>query len=130
MDSTEERKFVNLCIKKENQERLIFELQSKKHREKALSRLSHSPESMLNERFVKTTALNFKSFIEAFNIDTTYCYIITPDLCDGLSCSLTTALECFEKTQMLMILFNNDFAVIKEEVECGAPNIWFAKLTK
>ena len=128
MDATIERNFVNLCIKKENQERLIFELQSKKHREKALSRLSHSPESILNEHFVKTTALDLKFFVQEFNNNTTSCYIITSDLYDGLSCTLTTALECFEKTQMVMILFNNYFAAVKEEVEGGTPNIWFTKL--
>ena len=54
MDFSIENKFVKEYIKKEYQERLLFELQSKKHREKAIARFAHSSETILKDCFRKS----------------------------------------------------------------------------
>ena len=53
MDFSIENDFVKRAIKKDYQERIIFELQSQKYREKAIDRLSHSPETILKDVFTE-----------------------------------------------------------------------------
>ena len=55
MDFDIEIGFVKKYIKKEYQDRLIFELKSKKHREKAVSRFSHFSENILKNSFKGTS---------------------------------------------------------------------------
>ena len=67
MDFSIENDFVKRAIKKDYQERIIFELQSQKHREKAIDRLSHSPEAILKDVFTEYTVNDFSNVLGNIN---------------------------------------------------------------
>jgi len=109
--------FVKKYIKKEYQERLIFELQSKKHREKAISRFSHFAENILNASFKKFDILEIQNLVCEKNDAEAKCYIISSDEHDGKSLVLSDALECCKNSYMTIILISEKFVLVKEEYE-------------
>ena len=92
MDFNIEAGFVRKCIKKEYQERLLFELHSVKHREKAISRFSHSAESMLKKGFINCSISDLQSQFHK-TMQSENCYIISGDSYDGNTFSFTEAIE-------------------------------------
>lgn len=122
-----ESEFVKKHIKKEYQERLIFELQSKKHREKALSRFSHNSQLILKNHFEKTTAIPTTRNLP-FEIDfSEKCYIISSDENDGIFIPLIDAIKFCEQSYMAVILITSKVVIIKEEYENGKPFFFVAK---
>ena len=113
MDKNTETSFVNKFVKKEYRDRLLFELCSKKHRQKAISRFSHDSEIVLINNFVRTSVEDIKQQkLKSKNI-----YIISDDECDGIFMEFCNALDYLEKTYMAVILIGDEFVVVKEEVE-------------
>ena len=125
MDFDIEVSFVKDCIKKDFQDRIIYELKSKKHREKAKSRFAHSSENMLKECFKKLILYDLESSINTNNSNTC-CYVIG-DLFDGEVILLKNAIEYLKKTYTPVILIDSRFVVIKEEVEKNEPILWIYK---
>lgn len=117
MDHNIEIDFVKNYIRKQYQDRLIFELSSKKLREKALSRFSHSSETMLSPRFEQCDMQEICKFISIHNIMNQQCYIISFDKNDGKTLALSDAYECCKNSYMAMILISKNFVVVKEECE-------------
>lgn len=117
MDCNIESGFVKKYIKKEYQERLLFELQSKKHREKAISRFSHFSETILKKCFNSCDILELKKHLYKVYAPTEKCYIISNDENDGKTLFLTDAIECCTTSYMAMILISEKFVIVKEEYE-------------
>ena len=121
MDKNTETSFVNKFVKKEYRDRLLFELCSKKHREKAISIFSHDSEIVLINNFVRTSVEEIKQQkLKSKNI-----YIISDDECDGIFMEFCNALDYLEKTYMAVILIGDEFVVVKEEIEGKKPVILF-----
>ena len=121
-----EKDFVKRAIKKDYQERIIFELQSKKHREKAIDRFSHSPETILKNIFTEYTVNDFSNVLGNINAKEK-CYIISQNLHDGEELLLKDAIEYFRNSYTVVILIAYNFFAIKAEVEKGASSILLYK---
>ena len=123
MDFDIETHFVRKCVKKEYQERVLFELKSKKHREKAISRFAHSAETVLNSSFLKYSFSNFTNkFIQ--NADVKNCYVISNGLYDGHNLPIQEAVEFCQESYMTVILISSEFIAIKEEFEKSVPFVF------
>ena len=122
MDFNIESKFVKEYIRKEYQERLLFELQSEKHREKAISRFSHSSETILKDCFSKSSILELKKFYEIASTKE-HCYILSNDIHDGRMLLWKDAIKYCVASYMVVILISEKTVVIKEEFEKGEPLI-------
>lgn len=117
MDFNTEIEFVKKYIKKEYQERLIFELQSQKHREKAISRFSHFSKDILNDSFKSCDMSEFPNLVRDKIAAKEKTYIISSDENDGKLLPLSEAVECCKKSYMAMILISKKFVLVKEEYE-------------
>lgn len=126
MDFSIEIDFVKKHIKKENQERIIFELQSKKNREKAISRFSHSSDMILKDQFVKCTMAELQNHLADSCGMKEECYMISGDTLDGHILPLHAAVEYCKASHMAVILISSKFAVVKEEFEGGQPQVFIS----
>ena len=126
MDFSIEIDFVKKHIKKEYQERIIFELQSKKNREKAISRFSHSSDMILNDQFVKCTMAELQNHLADSCGVKEECYMISGDTLDGHILPLHDAVEYCKASHMAVILISSKFAVVKEEFEGGQPQVYIS----
>lgn len=122
MDFSIENKFVKEYIKKEYQERLLFELQSKKHREKAISRFAHSSETILKDCFRKSSILELQKGHEIVRTKE-QCYILSNDAHDGRMLLWEEAIRYCAASYMVTVLISEKTVVIKEEFEKGEPLI-------
>ena len=120
-----ESDFVKIYVKKFYQDRLLFELSSQEHREKAISRFSHNAYSLLNERLITHQGLNhIRNCIHEVGNDNEKCHIISWDKKDGKCLSFHNAFEHCVNSYTVVILICEHFAVVKEEVTQGAPNMY------
>ncbi len=119
--------FVKKYIKKEYQERIIFELQSKKNREKVISRFSHSSDRILKNLFVKCTIAELQNHLADSCGVKEECYMISGDTLDGQILPLHDAVEYCLTSYMTVILIFSKFAIVKEETEYGEPRIFISK---
>lgn len=126
MDFSIEIDFVKKHIKKEYQERIIFELQSKKNREKAISRFSHSSDMILKDQFVKCTMAELQNHLADSCGVKEECYMISGDTLDGHILPLHDAVEYCQASHMAVILISSKFAVVKEEFEGGQPQVYIS----
>ena len=126
MDFSIEIDFVKKHIKKEYQERIIFELQSKKNREKAISRFSHSSDMILKDQFVKCTMAELQNHLADSCGVKEECYMISGDTIDGHTLPLHDAVEYCQASHMAVILISSKFAVVKEEFEGGQPQVYIS----
>lgn len=126
MDFIIEIDFVKKHIKKEYQERIIFELQSKKNREKAISRFSHSSDMILKDQFVKCTMAELQNHLADSCGVKEECYMISGDTLDGHTLPLHDAVEYCQASHMAVILISSKFAVVKEEFEGGQPQVFIS----
>ena len=127
MDFSIEIDFVKKHIKKEYQERIIFELQSKKNREKAISRFSHSSDMILKDQFVKCTMAELQNHLTDSCGVKEECYMISGDTLDGQILPLHDAIEYCQASHMAVILISSKFAVVKEEFEGGQPQVFISR---
>jgi hypothetical protein len=126
MNSSIETTFVRKCIKKEYQDRLLFELQSKKHREKVVSRFSHSAEAMLKSGFVKCTVCDLQKYVD-FNKESLSYFIISGDSNDGNTLNAKEMVEYCKNSFMAVIAISSKLVVIKEEYEGKSPTVFIYK---
>ena len=126
MDFSIEIDFVKKHIKKEYQERIIFELQSKKNREKSISRFSHSSDMILKDQFVKCTMAELQNHLADSCGVKEECYMISGDTLDGHILPLHDAVEYCKASHMAVILISSKFAVVKEEFEGGQPQVYIS----
>lgn len=117
-----ENSFVKHFIVKEKQDRLIYELNSKK-RQYGLCRLCHNTESLLiTEKIVLSGKLFHDDIIEVtgkINID---CYIIAYNAeLDRKICKFTDALELVLGNGMPAVIISEKTAVIETEQCSGTP---------
>lgn len=118
MDVNVESRFVRECIKKEYRERLQFELQSKKHRQKAMSRFAHDCEGILQDGYQTATASELARILDAVS-EKEPCYLITDGAGDGTSMPMQKARELLQNAYMPVILISPVMSVIKPEAEGG-----------
>ena len=116
MDFNIEIEFVKKHIRKDFQDRLIFELQSKKHRGKAISRFSHFSEKILSNSFKRCNMSQVQSLLEK-NLKKESCYIISDDENDGKTLFLQDAVNICKDSYFTMILISKNFVLVKEEFE-------------
>ena len=120
MDRTVEERFVRQYIKEDRQERLLFELFSKKHRKKALSRFAHGAELLLKSGFRKCAASDL-SFLK--QVKTAYVIPFGGDL-DGAETSGETVFSLCQNETSPVIVIGEGFSLVREELEAGAPAIF------
>lgn len=120
MDFNIEADFVRKCIKKECQERLLFELHSTKHREKAISRFSHSAESVLKKGFINCSISDLQNKFYK-TMQTENCYIISGDSYDGKIFSFAEAIEHCKTSYMAIVLISSKIIAVREELEKTQP---------
>lgn len=118
--------FVKKCIKKEYQDRLLFELQSKKHREKAISRFCHSAETILKNGFEKCTISDLQEYLDTDKEAINY-YIISSDLNDGNTLDSKDLVEYCKTSFMAVIAISSKIVVVKEEFEGMSPFVYINK---
>ena len=118
--------FVKKCIKKEYQDRLLFELQSKKHREKAISRFCHSAETILKNGFEKCTISDLQEYFDTDKEAINY-YIISSDLNDGNTLDAKDLVEYCKTSFMAVIAISSKIVVVKEEFEGMSPFVYINK---
>ena len=116
--------FVETYIKKEYQERLLFELKSPRKREKALSRFAYDVKKLFKPSILVTKIAIEDAHIELQNKNEKTCYLISGDEHDGQFFSIDTAFQYFVDTYMPMILVHKEQAFLKEEVENNCIIYW------
>ena len=127
MDFNIELDFIKKYIKKEYRERIIFELQSKKKREKGISHFSHSAQTVLNDSFIPCPMTQLQDHLVALCSAQDECYMISGDTLDGHILPLHDAVEYCLTSYLAVILISSKFAVVKEEAECSEPRIFISK---
>ena len=126
MDKIIERKFVEMFIQRNKQDRFLFELLSKDRRKNALSKFAHTAEEYLEIQniYLKDTKLVINEIKKEFNklvSGVLYCYIIA-GVHDGDKMPLEQALEiCFNTYHESILIVNDYLAFIKTETEYGPP---------
>ena len=118
MDVNVESGFVRDCIKKEYRERLQFELQSKKHRQKALSRFAHDCQSILQNTY-QTRKASELTELWATVPENTPCYLISDGAGDGTTLPLSQAKVLLQNACMPLLLISSRYTVIKPDTEGG-----------
>ncbi|MBE6697727.1 MAG: hypothetical protein E7581_04310 [Ruminococcaceae bacterium] len=117
MDKGIEAEFVCSCIRREYRERLLFELQSQKHRPKALSRFAHDCQSILQSGYRVFGTGELESLITASA--QTQGYLISDGQGDGMTLPVAKAMDTLHQAYLATILITPHFTVIKPEAEGG-----------
>ncbi len=123
MDYSAERCFVKKYIKKERQERLLFQLTNPKKRYEGLDRFCHQSSQLIDTRKIVLKGDDLerqKEFIKFAEKHNESCLIISPDsFVDGTEMTfieaINTALNLFEA----VIIIGSDYAIVFGEVEKG-----------
>ncbi len=123
MDVNVESCFVRECIKKEYRERVQFELQSKKHRQKAMSRFAHDCVKILQVGYETVTASELVRILDTAS-DKEPCYLIMDGEGDGKTMPLSQAKVLLQNAYMPVILISSRCIVIKPEAEGGQPTFY------
>lgn len=125
MNIAVETDFIKKFVKKQYQDRLLFELTSEKHRMKGISRLSHNTSSILKEECVLSNKpLELNKLLRLIDNDENECYMITWDEKDGRFYPINVAIDICMNSYMAVVLIFNHIAFIKEEVEKGSPIVY------
>ena len=124
MNKELETAFVKNFIKKQYQERLLFELNSPKKREDFIWRFCHRTEVIVNPQRIilkgtKIAKEDLDNEIKQIKGDV---YVLSLDYPEGQMMNVQEALAYFEDEYMpVIIMFADNLAFIKTEVEYGAP---------
>lgn len=124
MNNVAEENFVKKYIKKSYQDRLLFELKSKKHREKAISRFAHHSKEILKDMIHVKAFGNAQEAVQHFKNVNEMCCVISLDPTDGGSFPVQIAIQNCLDSYSQAILIGETFAFVKEETEKGAPSIY------
>lgn len=114
-----EEKFVKMFIQKQYQDRLLFELNSKK-REKAIDRFSHNAKNVLKENLILMQGANIKieDVKKVLNIhkNSKEVYLISLNsLYDKKLMKFELAFNIFLDEYLPMIIIGETFALIRQE---------------
>ena len=119
--------FISNFIKKRYQERLRFEFESPKKRDKVMNRFCHNTISLLREdRIIYSDKTQF-----SFNRTQLKEKVLVIDMTkhiQGLECSLNEALQIINEEYMATLIIGKDFVYIKEELMAGEANIYLLKI--
>jgi hypothetical protein len=126
MDAMIEERFVRAFINKQFQDRLLFELASKKNRVKAISRFAHNAATILNDKYIIKRGCfedaNFEKEIATLINVNNDCYIISDNDLDGKLVNFKAAFQkCMDYPMALVIICGENVAIVKEELTIGAP---------
>ena len=121
-----EKAFINNFVKKQYQERLLFEFNSDKKRENALDRFSHNIEDIVRaDRIILSGTKISKPDIERelkLKKINALAYVISSRYIQGQFFDVQEALSfCEDECMPVIIIFSEKMAFIKAEVEYGAP---------
>lgn len=127
MDNLYEVQTVKTFFNKQYQERIIYELNSKKKRMDAIHRLCHNFQNILNCRYMrKIECSNYEDvlrIIKAYS-DTELCYVISHNkIVDGMHMKLDEALKAVVGYGMpsLVVCIPNKMVYFEAEQINGAP---------
>ena len=114
--------FVENFIVKEYKSRVLYELNSSKKREKALSRFSHEAINILQpERIVlKSHQLSYND-VKNYLSGNESCYIIGGNIDKSIKKIKNCFDECINNPLSLVIICENGLVIVKEELTLGSP---------
>lgn len=127
MNNDIEKIFVTKFVVKNYQERILFELNSVKKRERALSRFAHDAKTFLQLQkiVVQSSQLSFediKKYIPQALSGKEYCYIIGGDNYDKKIDIFNNVFgKAMEYPMSLIIMCGTNIAIVKEELDTGCP---------
>ena len=120
MDRTIEETFVKRYVKEPFQDRVLFELFSKKQRKRALSRFAHGADQILKSGYQKI-GVNDLSFLRGVKS----AYVIPSDGdVDGAERTGEEIYAICSREPSPVLVIGVGFAVVREEFEQGAPAIY------
>ena len=126
MDVTAETLFVKTYIRKNRQERILFELTTPARRYDGLSRFSHQAEELINPARISMEGedLNHRSEFTAFvRKHNEICRILSPDpFLDQKQLPLEEAVSMAGMGTDAALIIGNGFAVVFTEAEKGGRN--------
>ena len=116
MISAAEQYFVETFIRKDRQERLLYELAKPKKRYDGVSRFCHQAKELLDPDLIvmegedMDRSPEFERFVQTHGED---CYLISPDsFVDGLSLPLKDAVHSAVMCPDAVVIIGNKFAVV------------------
>lgn len=115
IDDIIESVFIEKCIKKEYRDRMIYELQSQKKREKALSRFAHSAGEVLQEYFSLVNISDLQDQLKINVNKTEKCYVISNGVYDKAFVNYDDAINILKQSYSSVILVFEKCIVVKEE---------------
>lgn len=117
-----EEQFVTNYINKEYKDRLLFELNSNKKRENALSRFSHNAKDLLKKGKIQLTLTSFEQAkLQSFLKETDY-YVISAIHLDGVTMTKSQVLTYLDESFGPVIVCGANIAIVKKEYEVGTDN--------
>lgn len=119
MNAEIEQGFVRDYVDKKYRDRVAFELCSRKHRQRAISRFAHGSEKILSASVHKALLGSLREL----NKKERELYVISCDDNDGTTVDFDKAIAYCEGAYTATVLIGSDFSVIKEETEGGTPKI-------
>ena len=127
--------FTKQYVRKERQERLLFELTNKKKRYEGLDRFSHESENLLDARkiIMNDPGLTYLPEFQAFvsNHNEPVRILSTDGALDGRICLFSEALALAAGSFEPVILLGEGFAYVKAEpVKGGTPQYLLSEITK
>ncbi len=126
INSSVENAFVKSFIDKRFQERILFELASKKKRLYAIDRFSHETEKIINQnRLVEKAVRMDAKWME--KRPSAPVYVLSYQYSDGVFLNYDEAIGYLSQTQSCAIVIHDDFCMIKSESECNETTYYFLK---
>lgn len=123
MDCSAESYFVKTYIRKERQERLLFQLTNSKKRYEGLDRFCHNSADLIDKRKIVLKGDDLdrqKDFLKFADKNNKPCLIISPDsFIDGEVMNLKEAVAVAVNLFEAVIIIGNGFALVFGEVEKG-----------
>lgn len=118
--------FINNFIREQNKERVRYEFESLKKRNKVMGRFCHNAiEILRKDRIIYRSKKQYHFKDEQLKQEVLL--IDMTNHIEGLICSLDNALQIAENEYMSTLIIGKDFAYIKEEVSDSDWNIYLLK---
>ena len=122
MNSKIEKIFVENFIVKEYKTRILYELNSEKKREKAISRLSHDAVNILQPKkiLLKSHQLSYDD-IKKYLSGNEMCYVLGGNTDKSVIIFKKNFNEYINNPLSLVIICDNGLVIVKEELTIGSP---------
>ena len=115
--------FINNFIKEKYKERLNYEFESVKKRDKAMGRFCHNAIEILRKDKIIYSSKKLYCFTKD-QLKQEVLIVNMTNHIQGLICLLDEALEIAEKEYMATLIIGKDFIYVKEEVSSSDWNIY------